>query len=144
MDYRCYSSYFKPIQKMKKQFHTPEHLQLLGIEVCKDCGHTKSVENSICYNCGFESDDLDLHEKMLNEKFINSDGTTKYHIVKQKKTVITSEQAKYHIMKNGFSLCGLNLITTVKYEVVKGLDIRSKFLIDSDNCCKTCFKNLNK
>ncbi len=30
---------------------TAKHLKKFGIDVCEDCGHYKSIDNSICYNC---------------------------------------------------------------------------------------------
>lgn len=51
-----------------KPFTTPEHLKLLGIEICQDCGKAMSMDNKICYGCGFDNDDLILYEQIITKE----------------------------------------------------------------------------
>jgi ribosomal protein L32 len=84
-----------------KKHKTPDHLKVLGIAVCSDCGSLLSIDNTTCYNCGFDADDDQLNEDMLNNKYIKQWNNNGPHYLAK-----TKDNGKLHIYKDGNLLCG--------------------------------------
>lgn len=122
-------------------FTTPAHLKILGTEVCKDCGKTMSIENTVCYGCGFQKDDEYINEEALNRKYsIGNEMIYSLYLVSSdinKKGSVP----RYHLMKNDFTLCGSAVSRRNKFEQI-GLMKISRVPILYRNPCAICLERL--
>lgn len=128
---------------MKKQFKQSEALIALGIQVCQNCGKHMSLENSTCYGCGFERDNLFIHEENLNNKYeIGNKINFPLILVKRKENSYHKDPTfMYHIMKGDKTLCGVISQTSNPFEIVGNM---SFVLIPQfyKNPCKYCLRTL--
>ncbi|MCO6499113.1 MAG: hypothetical protein J5I47_01905 [Vicingus serpentipes] len=127
--------------KTTPSYITPPHLTVLGIKVCKDCGHAMSQENTICYQCGFNEDDMALHEDIINRKYRKAwNENSMMYVVKAENNQLYKNNNKHHIMQNGENICGN--VSKVKTQMLGKLD-KITIKIFNQNPCSICFQKLN-
>lgn len=128
-----------------EHFTTPESLQLLGIQLCKDCGSHMSIDNSTCYNCGFINDDLFLNEASLNGKYCkpNDFNEKEMYLVMVEPETPSRHIKSYHIMKSNYTLCGLSVSKRNKFDLVGRMTL-ARIPAFYKNPCKRCLTQLEK
>lgn len=125
-------------------FDTPEHLKMLGISLCQDCGSHMSIDNTICYGCGFENDDQYINESAMQSIhgiLITNDKPL--FLVYNMSEKSDKKRRTFHIMRSGFSLCGLAVDNRNRFEVI-GRMILSRIPEFYKNPCKKCLNALEK
>ena len=116
-----------------KTYPTPEHLKALGIGVCSDCGSLLSIDNTTCYNCGFEPDDDAINEQALNAKYKKN-----WHDDDKIYVGIAKKGFKVHLVKNGIPLCGNKLHSVDQLQLVGDVSKQAKkFHKNPCSCCKS-------
>lgn len=130
--------------KKHEPYTTPEHLRLLGMEVCIECGKLMSIDNSRCYNCGFsDEDDEELHEEMMNKKYTRIDGLRKvpYMVRLKPGGYYYNRHVKYHIQVYSGTLCGAIKIGETQYEQ----PLTDSFYNNhKSEICANCLKRFNQ
>jgi len=128
---------------MKDRYTTPEHLELLGIHVCPDCGKMKSIENSLCYGCGFDADDEILSEELLQQKYGKKiKDTKKLHLAKMTNTLY-NQNRKIHIIRSGITLCNIVNSSTRKFDLGDEINgsLPHLFFTSPCNKCQKVYEN---